>query len=227
MPRTARPRATSAVWENHSASCFLHLSLDGAERKAVEVGKVARSPRGDAEAPVNCSSCPDPPAAWPRKPAPHVLQRLLRTNLSYMQTLPASPSGAQASPSPPLGPGGTFPGEPGASQRSAGPPIPPGASTLPPASPGAPGPPVTPEPSASASRAQTATRRPSSPAIVLTEASAHSMTAPGPSETPATLLRPRRLSPATSRLAAALAALASSSPQGPAAGTSKEEESTG
>uniref|UniRef100_A0A452U5J7 von Willebrand factor C and EGF domains n=1 Tax=Ursus maritimus TaxID=29073 RepID=A0A452U5J7_URSMA len=175
--------------------------------KRASVGKVARSPRGDAEAPVNCSSCPDPPAAWPRKPAPHVLQRLLRTNLSYVQTFPASPSGAQASPSPPLGPGGTFPGEPGASQRSAGP-------TLPP-------------PSASASRAQTATRRPSSPAIVLTEASAHSMTAPGPSETPATLLRPRRLSPATSRLAAALAALASSSSQGPAAGTSKEEESTG
>ncbi|XP_034501683.1 von Willebrand factor C and EGF domain-containing protein isoform X5 [Ailuropoda melanoleuca] len=200
---------------------------DGAERKAVDVGKVARSPRGDAEAPVNCSSCPDPPAAWPRKPVPHVLQRLLRTNLSYVQTLPASPSGAQASPSPPLGPGGTFPGEPGASQRSAGPPIPPGASTLPPASPGAPGPPVTPEPSASASWAQTATRRPSSPAIVLTEASAHSMMASGPSETPATLLRPRRLSPTTSRLAAALAASASSSPQGPAAGTSKEEESTG
>uniref|UniRef100_A0A8C9JUQ6 von Willebrand factor C and EGF domains n=1 Tax=Panthera tigris altaica TaxID=74533 RepID=A0A8C9JUQ6_PANTA len=184
-----------------------------------------RSPRGDTEAPVNCSSCPGPPAALPERPVPHVLQLLLRTNVTTTQTLPTSPSGDQASPSPHPGPGGTFPGEPGASQPSPGPLILPRASTLPLAAPGAPGPPpVTPEPESS-SGAQTATRRPSPPAIVLTEPSARSTTAPSPSETPATLLRPRRLSPAASRLSAALAVMASPSP--PRTGTSEGEESTG
>ncbi|CAD7670226.1 unnamed protein product [Nyctereutes procyonoides] len=198
---------------------------DSLERKAVEVGKAARSPRGDAEAPVNCSSCPGTPAALAQKPVFRVLQ-LLRTNLSDAQTSPMSPSGAHTSPSSPLGPRGTFPGDPGASQPSLGPLIPPRASSLPPVSPRAPGPPpVTPEPSSSFSGAQTLTRRPSSPAVVLTEASVHSMRAPSPSETPAILLRPRRLSPATARLSAALVASATSSPQWTAAGTSREEES--
>uniref|UniRef100_UPI0029552905 von Willebrand factor C and EGF domain-containing protein-like n=1 Tax=Panthera onca TaxID=9690 RepID=UPI0029552905 len=204
---------------------FLLFSLDSLERRAVESGKAARSPRGDTETPVNCSSCPGPPAALPERPVPHVLQLLLRTNVTTTQTLPTSPSGDQASPSPHPGPGGTFPGEPGASQPSPGPLILPRASTLPLAAPGAPGPPpVTPEPESS-SGAQTATRRPSPPAIVLTEPSARSTTAPSPSETPATLLRPRRLSPAASRLSAALAVTASPSP--PRTGTSEGEESTG
>ncbi|XP_044895319.1 von Willebrand factor C and EGF domain-containing protein isoform X5 [Felis catus] len=198
---------------------------DSLERRAVESGKAARSPRGDTEALVNCSSCPGPPAALPERPVPHVLQLLLRTNVTTTQTLPTSPSGDQASPSPHLGSGGTFPGEPGASQPSPGPLILPRASTLPLAAPGAPGPPpVTPEPESS-SGAQTATRRPSPPAIVLTEPSARSVTAPSPSETPATLLRPRRLSPAASRLSAALAVMASPSPR--RTGTSEGEESTG
>ncbi|XP_026901054.1 von Willebrand factor C and EGF domain-containing protein isoform X3 [Acinonyx jubatus] len=198
---------------------------DSLERRAVESGKAARSPRGDTEAPVNCSSCPGPPAALPERPVPHVLQLLLRTNVTTTQTLPTSPSGDQASPSPHPGSGGTFPGEPGASQPSPGPLILPRASTLPLAAPGAPGPPpVTPEPESS-SRAQTATRQPSPPAIVLTEPSARSAMAPSPSETPATLLRPRRLSPAASRLSAALAVVASPSPR--RTGTSEGEESTG
>ncbi|KAB0390283.1 hypothetical protein E2I00_001144, partial [Balaenoptera physalus] len=113
-------------------------------RGDVELSKVARTPRGDPEALLNCSSCPGPPAVSPQRPVLQLLQLLLRTNLSNMQTIPVSPSGAQALPSPPLGPGGMFPGEPWASQPprpSPGPSIPPGASSLPPASPGAPGPP--------------------------------------------------------------------------------------
>ncbi|XP_008582214.1 PREDICTED: von Willebrand factor C and EGF domain-containing protein isoform X1 [Galeopterus variegatus] len=193
------------------------------------LSKAARSPRGDTEAPVNCSSCPGPPAASSPRPVLHVLQLLLRTNLSNMQTLPASPSGRQASPSSPLGPGGTFTREPGAfqsSQLSPGPSIPPEASTLPPASPGAPWPPpVSAERTFSASEAQTASRWPSLPATLLTEASALSTMAPGPSETPITLFRPHKLSPTTSRLSAALAATARPSPQLPMT-ASQEEEST-
>ncbi|EPY89637.1 von Willebrand factor C and EGF domain-containing protein [Camelus ferus] len=59
-------------------------------RGDMELSKAARSPRGDTEAPVNCSSCPGPPAASPQRPALQLLQLLLRTNLSNMQTLPAS-----------------------------------------------------------------------------------------------------------------------------------------
>ncbi|XP_074228045.1 von Willebrand factor C and EGF domain-containing protein isoform X2 [Camelus bactrianus] len=187
-------------------------------RGDMELSKAARSPRGDTEAPVNCSSCPGPPAASPQRPALQLLQLLLRTNLSNMQTLPVSPSGAQASPSFPLGSGGKLPGEPRASQPprpSPGPSIPPGASSLPPASPGAPGPPpVTPDPSSSTAGAHTASRRPSLPATVLTEASALS------TKGPITFLRPRRLS-------AAFAATASSDPPQPAVGTSREEEAAG
>nr|XP_033716671.1 von Willebrand factor C and EGF domain-containing protein isoform X3 [Tursiops truncatus] len=196
-------------------------------RGDVELSKVARTPRGDPEALLNCSSCPGPPAVSPRRPALQLLQLLLRTNLSDMQTIPVSPSGAQALPSPPLGPGGMFPGEPGASQPpwpSPGPSIPPGASSLPPASPGAPGPPpVTPEPSSSASGAHTASRQPSLPATIRRRASALSTMGPSPSEAPVTILRPRRLSPATSRLSAALAATASPGPQEPTMGPSQEE----
>lgn len=191
----------------------------------------ARSPRGATAAPVSCSSCPDPPAASPQRPALHTLQLLLRTNMSYVQTSPMSPSGARASPSPPVGPGATPPGEPGTSQSprpSPGPSVSLGIFTLPPASPGAPGPPpVTPEPSSSASGAYTVSREPSLPAAILTNTSALSTTGPIPSETPITLLRPRRLSPTTSRLSAALVATASPSPQQPTTGTSSEEESTG
>ncbi|XP_026945709.1 von Willebrand factor C and EGF domain-containing protein isoform X3 [Sagmatias obliquidens] len=196
-------------------------------RGDVELSKVARTPRGDPEALLNCSSCPGPPAVSPRRPALQLLQLLLRTNLSDMQTIPVSPSGAQALPSPPLGPGGMFPGEPGASQPSwpsPGPSIPPGASSLPPASPGAPGPPpVTPEPSSSASGAHTASRQPSLPATIRRRASALSTMDPSPSEATVTILRPRRLSPATSRLSAALAATASPGPQEPTMGPSQEE----
>ncbi|XP_036916409.1 von Willebrand factor C and EGF domain-containing protein isoform X2 [Sturnira hondurensis] len=181
----------------------------------VEFSNVARSPRRDPEAPVNCSSCPGPPAALPQRPALRFLQLLLGTNVSDVQTFPRSPSGAPASPSPPAGP-------------SLGPSIAPGASTLPPASPGAPGPPpVTPEPLTMASGAHTAARQPSLPASTLTDASAGSTTDPSPSETPTALLGPRRLSPTTSRLSAALVATTSPGPQQPTRGTSRKEEPAG
>uniref|UniRef100_A0A8D1F8U1 von Willebrand factor C and EGF domain-containing protein n=1 Tax=Sus scrofa TaxID=9823 RepID=A0A8D1F8U1_PIG len=202
------------------SSCpdFLEGSRGLSPGGVAELSKASRSPRGDPEAPVNCSSCPGPPATSSQRPAPQLLQLLLRTNLSNRQTLP---SGARASPSPHLRLEGTFPGEPGASQPprlSPGPSIFPGASSLPPASPGAPGPPpLTPEPSSSASRAHTASRRPTT---ALPGASALSTMGTSPSETPVTLLRPRRLS-------AALAATGSSGPQPPTTGTSREEEPTG
>ena len=208
------------------------LSLESLEesralspRGDVELSKAARSPRGDPEAPINCSSCPGPPAVAPQRPALQLLQLLLRMNLSNTQTLPVSPSGAQASPSPssrPRGPGASQPPQP-----SSGPLIPPGASSLPPASPRAPGPPpLTPALPSSASGAHSASRRPSLPAAVPRGASALSTTGPGASETPVTVLRPRRSSPATSRLSAALVATASPSPRQPTLGTSQEEEST-
>ncbi|XP_047373054.1 von Willebrand factor C and EGF domain-containing protein isoform X4 [Sciurus carolinensis] len=188
----------------------------------VTLGKAARSPRGDTQVPTNCSSCPGPSPAVPPRPALHLLQLLLRTNLSNRQTLPSGPSKAQAPPSPPLRPGDTFPGEPRASQRpwlSPGPSTPSEPSTLPPTSPGARWPlPVTPERSSSASGAQTVSRRPL-PASLLTEASAPSTMAPGPSETPTTSLGPHRLS-------AALVATTRPGPQQPTKGTSREEEST-
>lgn len=197
---------------------FLEGSRGLSPGGVAELSKASRSPRGDPEAPVNCSSCPGPPATSSQRPAPQLLQLLLRTNLSNRQTLP---SGARASPSPHLRLEGTFPGEPGASQPprlSPGPSIFPGASSLPPASPGAPGPPpLTPEPSSSASRAHTASRRPTT---ALPGASALSTMGTSPSETPVTLLRPRRLS-------AALAATGSPGPQPPTTGTSREEEPTG
>uniref|UniRef100_A0A8D0XUH1 von Willebrand factor C and EGF domain-containing protein n=1 Tax=Sus scrofa TaxID=9823 RepID=A0A8D0XUH1_PIG len=202
------------------SSCpdFLEGSRGLSPGGVAELSKASRSPRGDPEAPVNCSSCPGPPATSSQRPAPQLLQLLLRTNLSNRQTLP---SGARASPSPHLRLEGTFPGEPGASQPprlSPGPSIFPGASSLPPASPGAPGPPpLTPEPSSSASRAHTASRRPTT---ALPGASALSTMGTSPSETPVTLLRPRRLS-------AALAATGSPGPQPPTTGTSREEEPTG
>uniref|UniRef100_A0A8D1A9L6 von Willebrand factor C and EGF domain-containing protein n=1 Tax=Sus scrofa TaxID=9823 RepID=A0A8D1A9L6_PIG len=202
------------------SSCpdFLEGSRGLSPGGVAELSKASRSPRGDPEAPVNCSSCPGPPATSSQRPAPQLLQLLLRTNLSNRQTLP---SGARASPSPHLRLEGNFPGEPGASQPprlSPGPSIFPGASSLPPASPGAPGPPpLTPEPSSSASRAHTASRRPTT---ALPGASALSTMGTSPSETPVTLLRPRRLS-------AALAATGSSGPQPPTTGTSREEEPTG
>ncbi|XP_020938596.1 von Willebrand factor C and EGF domain-containing protein isoform X3 [Sus scrofa] len=202
------------------SSCpdFLEGSRGLSPGGVAELSKASRSPRGDPEAPVNCSSCPGPPATSSQRPAPQLLQLLLRTNLSNRQTLP---SGARASPSPHLRLEGNFPGEPGASQPprlSPGPSIFPGASSLPPASPGAPGPPpLTPEPSSSASRAHTASRRPTT---ALPGASALSTMGTSPSETPVTLLRPRRLS-------AALAATGSPGPQPPTTGTSREEEPTG
>ncbi|XP_015989671.2 von Willebrand factor C and EGF domain-containing protein isoform X8 [Rousettus aegyptiacus] len=199
-------------------------SLDGRRgHSAHGDGDAARNPRRATEAPVSCSSCPGPPAASPQRPALHTLQLLLRTNVSYMQTTPMSPSGAQASPSPPVGPGASQSPRP-----SPGPPVSLGTFTLPPASPGAPGPPpVTPEPSFSASGNYTVSREASLPATILTDTSALSTTGPSPSETPVTLLRPRRLSHTTSRLSATLEATANPSPQQPTTGTSSEEESTG
>ncbi|XP_037373592.1 von Willebrand factor C and EGF domain-containing protein [Talpa occidentalis] len=191
-----------------------------------EFSQVARSPRGDTEAPVNCSSCLGPSAGSPQRPALQLLQLLLGGNLSQAQTLTTSRSGAQASPSAPFGPGGSLPGEHGASRPprpSPGPSLLPGASPLPPASPGAPGTrPLTPEPSSSAFGAQTASRRPFLPVTTPTEAPTLSSTAPSPSENPSTLLRPPRLSPTISRLSAALAATASA--QEPATEASREEE---
>uniref|UniRef100_A0A8C3YVN9 von Willebrand factor C and EGF domain-containing protein n=1 Tax=Catagonus wagneri TaxID=51154 RepID=A0A8C3YVN9_9CETA len=209
------------------SSCpdFLEESRGLSPARVAELSKASRSARGDPEGPVNCSSCPGPPTVSSQRPAPQLLQLLLRKNLSNMQTLR---SGAQASPSPALGLEGTFPGDPGAFQpprHSPEPSILPGASSLPLASPGAPGPPpLTPEPWSSASGARTASRR---PATVLTGASALSATGPSPSETPVTLLRPRRLSVASSRLSAALAATGSPGPQPPTTGTSRKRESTG
>ncbi|XP_014440127.1 von Willebrand factor C and EGF domain-containing protein isoform X2 [Tupaia chinensis] len=195
----------------------------------VVFSKAARSPRGDLEPVVNCSSCPGPPAAPAPRPVLLLLQLLLRRNSSHIQPLPTSSSGVQASPSPPLGPWDTFPGEPGASQLpqlSPGSSIPPGASTLPPAPSGASQPPpVTPERSFSASGTRTASRWPSLPATLLPETSALSATDPGPSATPIPLLRPRRLSPTTSRLLAANTATSGPSPQQLTTGTSREEES--
>ncbi|XP_045411757.1 von Willebrand factor C and EGF domain-containing protein isoform X1 [Lemur catta] len=196
----------------------------------MEFSKAARSPRGDSEAPVNCSSCLGPPPASPPRPALRLLQLLLRTNLSNTQTSPTSPSGAQASPAPALGPRGTFPGQPRAVQSpplSPRPSTPPGASSLPPASLGAPQPPaVTPERSSSASGPRTASRWPSLPATLLTEASALSTTDPSPSETRITPLRPRTLSPTTSSLSEAPAATTRPGTQQRPAGTSRRQEST-
>nr|XP_058161346.1 von Willebrand factor C and EGF domain-containing protein isoform X2 [Dasypus novemcinctus] len=198
----------------------------------VAFGKAARSPREDAEAPsgpVNCSTCPGLPTEPPQRPALRLLQLLFGKNLSNVHPLPTSSPGTQASPSPPLGPGGTFPGDPGTSQPpqpSPGPSVPPGASTLPPASPGAPWPPPAPLEPSSASGARTASRWPSLPATVLAEASALSTTVPKPSGTPATPLKPHRLFPTPSRLSAALAPTTSPTPQKPAMSTSREEEST-
>nr|XP_054296281.1 von Willebrand factor C and EGF domain-containing protein isoform X9 [Pongo pygmaeus] len=194
----------------------------------VAFSKAARSLHGDTEAPVNCSSCPGPPTASPLRPVLHLLQLLLRTNLMKTQTLPTSLAGAHGPHSPALGPTGTFPGEPGASPRlSPGPSTPPRAPTLPLASPGAPQPPpMTPERSFSASGARIASRWPPLPATLLTEASALSMMDPSPSKTPITPLRPRTLSPTTSRLSTALAATTRPGPQQPPVGASRGEEST-
>ncbi|XP_057409947.1 von Willebrand factor C and EGF domain-containing protein isoform X6 [Balaenoptera acutorostrata] len=60
-------------------------------RGDVEFSKVARTPRGDPEALLNCSSCPGPPAVSPQRPVLQLLQLLLRTNLSNMQTIPEPP----------------------------------------------------------------------------------------------------------------------------------------
>ncbi|XP_066107746.1 von Willebrand factor C and EGF domain-containing protein isoform X2 [Saccopteryx bilineata] len=180
----------------------------------VESSSAPRSPRGDTEEPISCSSCPGPPAASPQRPALRFLQLLFRTNVSDLQLTPRHLSGAWPSPTPSAGP------SPGSS-------VPPGASTLPPAPPGAPGPPpVTPEPSSSASGAHTASRRPSLPVTVPMAATALPTTDTSPSETPGTLLGPRRLSPTTSRLSVAPVASASPGPQQPATGTSSEEETT-
>nr|KAF6439501.1 von Willebrand factor C and EGF domains [Molossus molossus] len=177
----------------------------------VELSSVAQNPRRDTGHPVNCSSCPGPPPDLRQRPTLRFLQLLRSTSASGSQTLPRSPAGAQTSPALPVGP------SPGSA-------VSPAASTLPPASPGAPGPPpVTPEPSSSASGAHTASRPPSLPATALTEAPALPATDLSPSETPVTLLRPRRLSPTTSRLSAALVASASPGLQQPATGTSSEE----
>ncbi|KAM8818905.1 von Willebrand factor C and EGF domain-containing protein isoform 2-T2 [Rhynchonycteris naso] len=180
----------------------------------VESSTVLQSPRGDTEEPVSCSACPGPLAASPQRPALRFLQLLFRTNASDLQLSPRSPSGAWSLPTPSAG-------------LSLGSSVPLGASTLPPAPPGAPGPPpVTPEPSSSASRAHTASRRPSLPVTVPMAATALHTTDASPSETPVTLLGPHRLSPITSRLSVALVASASPGPQQPATGTSSEEETT-
>ncbi|KAG8505696.1 von Willebrand factor C and EGF domain-containing protein, partial [Galemys pyrenaicus] len=191
----------------------------------LEFSQVARSPRGDAEAPVNCSSCPGPQAGSPPRPALPLLQLLFGGNLSWAQTFPGSRSGAQASPASPWGPGASLPGEQGSSRPprpSPGPSVLPGASPRPPASPEAAGAPaLTPEPPSSAPRVQAASRWPSLPSSP-TEAAALSSTAPSPSERPTALPGPPRLSPTVSRPSAALAATAS--PQESATGTSREEE---
>lgn len=207
------------------SSCpeFLFAAEEGqgpARLGRLESGKGARSPRGDAAAPVNCSSCPGPPAAPPARPALPLLQLLLGTNLSDTQTSRAEPSGAPASTSPSAGPEGASPGEPGDSQPRA---LSPGASTPPPAPPGAPWPPpVTPAgPVSASSGTRTAARWPATP---LAEASALSTPHSGPSETSTLPLRPRTPARPASRLPAAPAAATRARSRQPLGETPKEEE---
>ncbi|XP_008820680.1 von Willebrand factor C and EGF domain-containing protein isoform X1 [Nannospalax galili] len=188
------------------------------------LGKAVRSPRGDMEVPVNCSSCLGPPPASQAsqaRPTFQFLQLLLKMNLSDVQMAPTGQPGVQTLPSPLPGLRGTFLGDPGTSQLpepSAKSSIPPGPSTLPPASPGAPWPPVTPERSSLASGARTASPRTLS-ATHLTETAAPSTTDPGPSETPSTLFKPQRLT-------TALLDTPKSVPLQPTTDTSRKEEST-
>ncbi|XP_040837791.1 von Willebrand factor C and EGF domain-containing protein [Ochotona curzoniae] len=190
---------------------------------AVDLDKAARSPRGDATAPVNCTSSPGPPPALPARSTLPLLQRLLGAN-SDAHASPGRPSGAPASSSPALGPEGSTRGEPGRSQPpplSPRPSVPPGASTPPPAPPGAPWPPpVTPArgPAAS-SGSRTVSRRSTT---LPTQVAALSTL--GPSEASTRPLGPRGLSAATSRLAAAAPASARPRAQPPSEKTPRGED---
>ncbi|NP_082189.1 von Willebrand factor C and EGF domain-containing protein precursor [Mus musculus] len=186
-----------------------------------ELAKAARNARGDTEVPVNCSSCPGPPSASPTRPMVHLLQRLLRTNLSNIQSASPSPPIAQTSSSPLLEPEGISLGKPRASQPpepSAGSPVSPRLSTLPPAIPGTPLSPVTPESSSSTFGTQTAFQWLLS-ATPLTEAETPSMTNADLSETLTT-------SSSSQRLSAALPDTPNPVPQQSTIDTPKKENST-
>ncbi|GAB1302189.1 von Willebrand factor C and EGF domain-containing protein [Apodemus speciosus] len=186
-----------------------------------DLAKAARNPRGDAEVPVNCSSCPGPPSASPARPMVQLLQRLLRTNLSNAQSASPGLPEAQTTPSLLLEPERTSLGKPGASQSpepSSGSPVSPGPPTLPPAIPGTPSSSVTPESSSSTFGAQKAFQWPLS-ATPLTEAETPSMTNADLSETLTTSLRPQRLS-------AALTDTPNPVPRQSITDTLKEEDST-
>lgn len=150
-----------------------------------------------------------------------LLQLLLRTNLSNVQTASPGLPAAQTSSSSLLEPEGTFPGEPGTSQPlepSSGSSVSPGPSTLPPAIPGTPWSPVTPESSSSTFGTQTAFRWPVS-ATHLIEAEVPSVNDPDLSETLITTLRPQKLS-------AALLDTHNPAPQQPTVDSSEKEEPT-
>ncbi|XP_029328462.1 von Willebrand factor C and EGF domain-containing protein isoform X3 [Mus caroli] len=186
-----------------------------------ELAKAARNARGDTEVPVNCSSCPGPPSASPARPMVHLLQWLLRTNLSNVQSASPSPPIAQTSASLLLEPEAVSLGKPRASQPpepSAGSPVSPRLSTLPPAIPGTPLSPVTPESSSSTFGTRTAFQWLLS-ATPLTEAETPSMTDADLSETLTTSLSSQRLS-------AALLDTPNPVPQQSTTDTSKKENST-
>lgn len=160
--------------------------------------KAARSPRGDTEVPVNCSSCRGPPSASPARPMFQLLQLILRTNLSNVLTATPGLPATQTSSSSLLEPEGPFLGAPGASQPlepSVESSVSPGPFALPPTIPGTSWSPVTPESSSSTFGAPVAFQWPLS-ATHLTEAKAPSTTNPVLSETLTTPSRPQRLSPA-------------------------------
>ncbi|XP_049636818.1 von Willebrand factor C and EGF domain-containing protein [Suncus etruscus] len=164
--------------------------------------KGARTPREDPEPSQNCSSCSGPPAELPPRSAPQLLHLLFRANLSHGQTPPSSlPWKAEI----------TFSGGP----RTSKPPQPSSeATTLLPAALGTlgPHPPSHGEPPDTAATVWTLTQPPST----LTGTAALSSTAPRPSQTLRSLLRPPRFSPTTSGPPADLAR--------PTTGTPKDEE---
>ncbi|XP_055469888.1 von Willebrand factor C and EGF domain-containing protein isoform X1 [Psammomys obesus] len=183
--------------------------------------KAARSPRGDMEVPVNCSSCRGSPLASPARPMFQLLQLILRTNLSNVLTATPGLPAAQTSSSSLLEPEGPFLGAPGASQPlepSVESSVSPGPSTLPPTIPGTSWSPVTPESSSSTFGAPVVFQWPLS-ATHLTEAKAPSTTNPDLSETLTTPSRPQRLSPA-------LQDASNPVPQEPTTDTSEKEEPT-
>ncbi|KAM6160055.1 von Willebrand factor C and EGF domain-containing protein [Erethizon dorsatum] len=137
------------------------------EKPGLSPPGAARSPRGDTEDPVPCSSCQGPPTAPPPRPVLQLRQLLSGANASRLLPEPTDQPGARALSH--WEPGGPFPG------RSSFPWVPLSPS-LPPASPGRP--------------------LSTLGVLLLTKASPSSVPVPSPAKTPATLLRPHGLSAA-------------------------------